>query len=915
MHDPPSKPFNLKEHQEIADDLIRQAGFDDIENAKKFFEKECDFIAASADRLIFPKPTVLKEKFQREFIHTLGSTKLQLQVPDSASQAEDIIKSSQPVSYNYDTLSNEEEKDKAKFFIHWRLWRKFVAEKNGYLLFLPADTRIPNHTIWTHCAITSALQGCIVIEQQKDHQLKFEPSFLIFQIGPVQEFIAQARKTKDLWSGSYLLSWLIAHGIKAVSDQRGPDAIIYPTLFGQPLFDYLHKDFYEKIKTADGSSSLWTKEFAHLDQNKNLILTPNLPNRFLALVPYSEAANIAQRCEKAIKEELDKISQKCVEFLKEELHKISKKCVEFLKIDENIQNLWNLQIDSFIQISWVAHRWEMDVEKALTFFEQLPYLADQKDNQSSAQNPAKNLRTLYNVARNLPPDDLDPRNYIMDAQGKPTIKSSGFCWSAHYAITDWLHAGRRNTRDFSFYGSLNQLHQRRGIPKDMYSGKEECIGGEAWQNELHQRFPYLFKENERLGALNILKRIWDEAYLEKCHKLSHEGFDFDSVPDVAAYCWYRENEEKLKTNDKHKNFLKKVNEAKEKKQIASLYFQTEIKRRITEYETEKKSEATELKEALNNLIDLQKELQSEPVPYVAILAMDGDSMGKKLSGADAPKVSEHLSEKSKEYFSNHARDILGCSRPLFPSYHIELSQALANFSLYLAALIVEKFYGQLIYAGGDDILAMLPAEKALDCACLLRKAFRGDPSLANDVDNWFKGTGQTGFLILNNQCKEWENLGIKTDYPLILMGERADISAGIAIGHIHSPLQNLVEEARRAEKKAKTEPYNKGSFVVSLFKRSGEILQWGSKWELFSQSQGQSSYIALELFKSLNEYFNKKYISARFPYRLAELTQAYFPSFPHKDSLDGPEEVKKVIEKDFDFAIEQHFNNNASEGS
>ncbi len=40
-------------------------------------------------------------------------------------------------------------------------------------------------------------------------------SLLKLQIGPVQESIAQARSTRDLWSGSYLLSWLMAAGISS----------------------------------------------------------------------------------------------------------------------------------------------------------------------------------------------------------------------------------------------------------------------------------------------------------------------------------------------------------------------------------------------------------------------------------------------------------------------------------------------------------------------------------------------------------------------------------------------------------------------------------------------------------------------------------------------------------------------------
>ncbi|MBC7288750.1 MAG: type III-B CRISPR-associated protein Cas10/Cmr2, partial [Armatimonadetes bacterium] len=39
--------------------------------------------------------------------------------------------------------------------------------------------------------------------------------------GPVQEFVAEARKTRDLWAGSYLLSYLAAHAIRAVIENRG----------------------------------------------------------------------------------------------------------------------------------------------------------------------------------------------------------------------------------------------------------------------------------------------------------------------------------------------------------------------------------------------------------------------------------------------------------------------------------------------------------------------------------------------------------------------------------------------------------------------------------------------------------------------------------------------------------------------
>jgi len=47
-----------------------------------------------------------------------------------------------------------------------------------------------------------------------------------FAIGPVQTFVGQARRTRDLWAGSFLLSYLAFQAIKAVSANQG--TIIFP---------------------------------------------------------------------------------------------------------------------------------------------------------------------------------------------------------------------------------------------------------------------------------------------------------------------------------------------------------------------------------------------------------------------------------------------------------------------------------------------------------------------------------------------------------------------------------------------------------------------------------------------------------------------------------------------------------------
>ena len=68
---------------------------------------------------------------------------------------------------------------------------------------------------------------------------------LDFTIAPVQGFVGQARRTRDFWAGSYLISYLTAHAIKAVLEVGATDhnetaaqtgsRIIFPHVDDDPL--------------------------------------------------------------------------------------------------------------------------------------------------------------------------------------------------------------------------------------------------------------------------------------------------------------------------------------------------------------------------------------------------------------------------------------------------------------------------------------------------------------------------------------------------------------------------------------------------------------------------------------------------------------------------------------------------------
>ena len=204
--------------------------------------------------------------------------------------------------------------------------------------------------------------------------------------------------------------------------------------------------------------------------------------------------------------------------------------------------------------------------------------------------------------------------------------------------------------------------------------------------------------------------------------------------------------------------------------------------------------------------------------YFAVLAMDGDSMGAWLRG-DRPGL------------------------PVEEASHRSFSQDLSKFSLTAVAPTVLKHHGTLIYAGGDDTLALLPADRALACAQGLRDEFRR------------------------------------------VMHLDVDASVGVAIAHFKLPLQDVVRAAQQAEKRAKHQ-LGRSAVAVTLFKRSGETIEWGAKWD-----DG-----GLELCRTISDALEADQLSGKFTYRLAELLQAYL----NQASQLMREEESFTPVKDFD---------------
>jgi CRISPR-associated protein Cmr2 len=765
LHDPPHKPRAIAAHEDQRQSFLNRLGLEP--DALREFDRSNDWQAAAADRLIFPDPAKSRlqvdwEKNDFEFRHPLGGGRLTpQQFPATAAGMEEAFVSA------LDGIAPDSDDWKLKFIRSWRLWpERSAREKAAHLAYIVADTRIPDHTLWHHNALAAAFAAT-----------DGKPAFLLFQIGPVQEFISQARKTQDLWSGSYLLSFLIAQAMLAVAEAIGPDAVVFPQLRGMPLAD-LH--WWKKGYL--GGQKLQAS-------HRNELLTPNLPNRFLALVPAARGAELAALAEASVRETWDSIAGKVKTFLDTELNGA---CPGWDKH-------WQAQVRRFPVVDWVVHKWT-DTATAL-------------DNAANATPPLHGgwekhpLHLAARWAKEFIPK-TERENYSPNS-------NAGFAWALHFAVTDWKFAARKNARGFAPWQPAGQLDSD-GVPKDHLDGKNEVLGGaehEQFWKVLRQKCPDQFKGSQLYGALSVVKRLWADQYLKDYLDLGWAKPVFQPVDQIAR--------------------------------IAAA-----IDAEGVETET-----------------------------YYAVLAMDDDDMGKWISGVNAAPLVNSLAEKAQAYFqANWPKDADLPSadkvpRLLSPGYHAAISEALANFSLYCARPIVEEFGGQLIYAGGDDVLAMTPACAALDCSQALQIAFRGvhpddkDAHASEEVKRVLKNLfdfsrHMDGFVTLRKS--ERGDVGraehLKPNWPLIVMGPRATVSVGIAIGHVRAPMQRIIQSARDAESDAK-QVQGKGAFCCRVLKRSGEAVGFSARWK--------DGVVAVwdELHSQIHD------LSGRFAYRYAELVK------------------------------------------
>lgn len=882
LHDPPEKPIILGKIGHEGKAKEQMAVFIDEARIPEDV-RTADHIASAADRINLPKDEKFIADFRRQPLikHPLSAREFDLK----SLALVDLNDITATVVRALVYLKDKYKDDNERYYL--ALWRELVerlktdpndAAKLGQLWeLLPADTRIPDHSIWEHKRITSAIAGALP-----------KPAFLLFAIGPVQEFIATARKTQDLWAGSYLLSYLSWSAMKVVAEEFGPDSLIFPDLCGQPIADlWLINDKGLSLEKPN--------------IGKDEMSSPTLPNRFLALVPSDSVRGIAEKAKKQVQDTFLSACQTVKEAMEAKLG---------IKPDE-WANIWNRQTADFIETYWAATNLD-DVKDCAAFISQ--------------------YKQVMGVTDEWEFDDL-----LKQYEEKGFAPNIGTAYGQIYRLTEKALGSRKAVRDFKQQDEPNHkctlCGVREPVHPGMYSGKScsEDFGALRgfWQDKILSEFSQI-RKSERLCAVCITKRLVSKYYFKDILKFDITD-NFPSVSMVATASFKLRVIENINHNHlsvKAGNYVDAVkNIAGERwsgipmpmviracrdeisKDFARLegdwlYKEAFDNEDALLEENKNRLEQSDFKGLLRNAKEKQKELFvaikefdkgkdkdtqiGTPSIYYAILLMDGDNMGKWLSGDFAPKIDEVMHPIVRNTLATQSdwQELLKQNRPLNPSLHLATSKALRDFSLHVAREIVEKDHlGKLVYAGGDDVLAFVSLRDLSKVMEKLRAYFSGsldtDDTTNKVVIDFKEGKG----FIPVDEAGDAINVGSGKPIKgfMLSMGTNATASMGVVIAHHNSNLSQVLDEVRKCEKEAKKktgfplkdcgkdDKFNeKNAFCIALAKRAGGTEHIKSKWfykVCHSGSDSESScFESVPLLRQWADAFYNDYLSPKIVY-------------------------------------------------
>ncbi len=799
-----------------------------LEQADEQAVKRADWWASAADRPQWPKDWTQVRWFNDPvLIHPLSGE--QIDLADKGRLSDTDVEAIKTRSrQHFVDLADAVGKDEKKTLLaYWRFGGELREtgdhSKLGALWpLLPADTRVPDHSIADHLDLTSAFAGAFAADPDG------EAALLALSIGPVQPFIAAARSTSDLWAGSHLLARLSWEVMKPIAAEVGPDAILFPRLCGIPQVDLWLRD-------EMGLPEAWFEncEWQKGGTDANPLFAAALPNRFVAVVPASRAKELAEQCREHVRQWLQQKGREVMDRLLDEIgEQKNPKLYCYQQMEE--------QLRGFPEVHWAA----------------VPFSLIHPRN-AEKQTDLDTLQLSEAMAPFFGVEPVQPAGFLATQAWQVLSQeiaweddttffapNPGVLYPAIYDLTERVMAAAKSVRAFD---QLDQQGWRCSL-----TGETEWLTLDAAQLEksyrqqsdtlwakVAKKWPAWVKKGEHLGALPAIKRLWPTLFAEEVGKalgksgkqarfvisthtmalahqldrwLEHGGLMVDGLPEDSG----RGNIALPKKLVRKHHANPALADAK---RLLSLLENAGDSDDGQAAEQARHKVRDTLKQAGDSDADFRLET------YYGLLLMDGDHMGKILSGDDDhaisyfesfhPKIHASFEKKAKD--NEHLQAYGQQKRAVSPNRHLAISGALNDFSQHIVRHVVEEEHlGKLIYAGGDDVLAMLPVADLLPAAQRLRHAYSGfDP--AHEGGFAVKGLSLAkGFAFLDGRLYR-------------CMGENATASAGLVVAHHQAPLSRILRELREAESMAKNAGRNR--FHLRVIKRSGGALSITLPWD------------------------------------------------------------------------------------
>jgi len=857
LHDPPDKPLALGRPgghaawgRDLASRLVGEASAEEWKQWEPIISK-ADQLASGAERSAFlpRRPPSLNE-----LRHPLSGQPIDISwihpSPEAAIRA---------LEEEFATLAGLKDAPDAAFLALWGLlpWRlrnrRGADELRGLWDLLPAETRMPNHPVVAHQALVSAL-ATVLVEGE-------EAVLLSFSIGPVQRFIAQARRLSDLWAGSAVLSRALLQATLPIVEQLGPDHVVFPLLRRSRLF---MSEWLLAGDEAAGGRCVHAERLRTQDPSGRTTqsVSGGLPNRFLAILPAGRAEVLARECEARLRKWLENLAVREGQSIEQANPAMS-----------GFAQMAREQIADSFRISWAGTPWPLAQDlggngmpertAGWLLGEELPprtraYL----DVAKAAREAAVQARRETGVPPRL--SAFRPNAGVLYGVCYETVER--FVGAVKLTRSHFPRA--ENGLKCSLCGERGVVpgaipfegqralwaRLRREVRPAGVLRKGEALCGVCWAKRRFGRTRHEVPSTSEIAATPFKRRVLERLgtlaadVQALCEAAEKEGRFSDAyvVPDLLQF---------RGQSELHERFVRVQGEA--------LLANPREDREADDEEPpiEVIRAARRLRRAAQERCGIQP-----PRPYLAVLTMDGDEMGRWLSGEKNLPLRSYLTGMALAdleeaglgpYLTEDAP-----AWPMTPALHSSMSEACAVFSQATAprTLHDDGLPAFLVYAGGDDVLALTPigchdptspVELATEAALRLRLRFSGYVRRGDVGSDTADASSDAGYVFDRRE-------GLAMAF-----GKRATASAGLAVFHHRWPLGRALEEARQAEKHAKKD-LDRDALGIHVLRRSGQTTRTGLRFQLTDKVG------AVRALQALCHAFASKRLSPRF---VAEVRQ------------------------------------------